>query len=675
MRITKLEMKNFGPYKGIFELNLQNERNKNIDIITGKNGTGKTHIFNAVQWCLYGYQPSPRDQRPRKPTRGDAWFHLYGTNKIDETPPEPYMYVTLWLEEDTTGELNRYIIQRVVKPREGTPAGIYESSQIDVVLTVKENGKEISNPTEKIDSLLPVSASQFFMFHGEDLRPMSQRHMDHTKNAIELILEAELFRQGLRDLKDVSKNIQKELNDELRKVEGLKSIVNSKEEKLKLLEEKENEIEETKNNLQDNKNLLKDVEFELSAFESTKSIMENIEYNKRMYKQVEEDIKKLLIRRDSLINQLPSLVILPNLIDVLETKEIAYNNNNEIKESMIEINGKYDLLNQISKLSKCFCGNNIGDIELTFINTQKNKYKEELMNLELKLVIEDPSYYAIRDMVIKLKNNELDFETYEKDLNNLYLRRDELESAINKAEKLLSGINKEEIMKLTIKRNNIYTTIGELEERIKNLNKEKEDINKIIDRFNRLINQKERSFSISTSIDLQYDLSNKIKNSFEYILEELTQLRKEQLMAYTTKCFVKLTNNPEEYVKIEIDDSYNVNVIDSTGSIRKRENLSTGERGVIALSFILGLKAASEKNAPLILDTFFSHLDESHYTNIARELPTFANQIILILTDLEYKSLKERVSEDFFEYVNNIYVTKRIHEAERSEIIKWEGIL
>jgi DNA sulfur modification protein DndD len=98
------------------------------------------------------------------------------------------------------------------------------------------------------------------------------------------------------------------------------------------------------------------------------------------------------------------------------------------------------------------------------------------------------------------------------------------------------------------------------------------------------------------------------------------------------------------------------------------EDLSTGERLVVALSFILGLKQASEKTAPLVLDTFFAHLDEEHFGNIVKALPRFADQIILILTNLEYKNLKEMAPKSFFDHISQTMQAMRNKSELRSQI-------
>ena len=63
MILTRLEIENFKQYSGDHELDIPGHAT--IGVI-GENGTGKTTLFEAVEWCLY----NPRtirneDVRPR----------------------------------------------------------------------------------------------------------------------------------------------------------------------------------------------------------------------------------------------------------------------------------------------------------------------------------------------------------------------------------------------------------------------------------------------------------------------------------------------------------------------------------------------------------------------------------------------------------------------------------
>jgi DNA sulfur modification protein DndD len=577
------------------------------------------------------------------------------------------MHVYLWFENTVGSETCSYLLKRSTRPK--MPGAVTNYSQIDVFVELHRNGKDVPNYPEVIESILPVAASQFFMFHGEDLRYMSQEHLDHTKNAIELILEANTFRAGIKDLNKIKDDLENEHDEEVAKVEGLQQLVTSKEHFAKKIEADEKSLDDTRKEIDTTKKRIEEVEAELRTRERSKASMARLDDLRKQKSQIQDDEKKLLSRRDGLINQLPLFMILPDLKSGLETKQQKHEERQQMNNKIQELQGRIGLANEISRLQECICGHDITEVEKKFIESQKETFNKNIKELKSKLVEEDPTYYDLSLTVKGIESSSPDFETLEKDIADLNIRKDEIDSAISGIERQLSGIEEEKIRELNCERDDLKRKQGEIEERIRTIivRKKESEINK--ERCIKLIQQREKAYSISTVLEEQRDLADKCDKAFNFVLSQLSVLRKSQIMEYSTKYFNRLTNKPEEYTRIDIDDDYNVRVVDSKGNIIFRPGLSTAEREIVALSFILGLKTASEKVAPLILDTFFVHLDESHYSNIVREMPSFANQTILILTDLEFKNLKERAPDSFFEAVNHIWQINRIQGQERSEPI------
>ena len=53
MKINKIVLYNFNSYEGVNELDFSNtDQNKNIILIGGKNGAGKTSLFTAIKIAL-----------------------------------------------------------------------------------------------------------------------------------------------------------------------------------------------------------------------------------------------------------------------------------------------------------------------------------------------------------------------------------------------------------------------------------------------------------------------------------------------------------------------------------------------------------------------------------------------------------------------------------------------
>ena len=69
MIIQEVELNNFRIYQGRNTIDLSTENDKNIIIVSGKNGYGKTTFLMALAWCLYGRQMEKVDELYQKETQ------------------------------------------------------------------------------------------------------------------------------------------------------------------------------------------------------------------------------------------------------------------------------------------------------------------------------------------------------------------------------------------------------------------------------------------------------------------------------------------------------------------------------------------------------------------------------------------------------------------------------
>lgn len=66
MTIREIELDNFRIYKGKNRIELFPDGNRNLVIVSGNNGFGKTTFLMSLVWCLYGKNMGKVDELYRK---------------------------------------------------------------------------------------------------------------------------------------------------------------------------------------------------------------------------------------------------------------------------------------------------------------------------------------------------------------------------------------------------------------------------------------------------------------------------------------------------------------------------------------------------------------------------------------------------------------------------------
>jgi DNA sulfur modification protein DndD len=80
--IKEIELNNFRIYKGKNKINLLPVDDKNIIIISGKNGYGKTTFLMSLVWCLYGKQMDKVDELYRQEIASNENYNKYYNDKL-----------------------------------------------------------------------------------------------------------------------------------------------------------------------------------------------------------------------------------------------------------------------------------------------------------------------------------------------------------------------------------------------------------------------------------------------------------------------------------------------------------------------------------------------------------------------------------------------------------------
>ena len=451
MRPIKLTISAFGPYASKQVIDFEELKGRNIFVISGKTGAGKTTIFDAISYALYG--EASGESRETDSLRS----HFADDNT------ETYVE----LEFELRGE--KYTVNRVPKQKKKKARGEgYTEKSADATLTLPD-GKvitKVKNVTDKIIEILGITREQFkqiVMLAQGEFKKLLLADSVEREGIFRKIFNTYDFEKIQAELKDKAANLSKnrtkskhEMEINLKNIKGEHDIVIDEYvdfplviEKLKDLLERDNNIyktlneegKEVDNNLQvknqekaiieTNNNLIKEKEIITKALDEllskedeyknkSKTIIDgkNAKEVKYIEDKLIETTKKLTKREEDYNLSLKNIDSLKlkqeeanKLLQIEESKEcdreklsVEINNLNKLEEKIIELdslNNKVMHLKQSAENSKLQIINNKKETE------ELKKSKEE-KELQLKDIATLETKKVELESDIKAKNKTLD---------------------------------------------------------------------------------------------------------------------------------------------------------------------------------------------------------------------------------------------------------------------------
>lgn len=133
------------------------------------------------------------------------------------------------------------------------------------------------------------------------------------------------------------------------------------------------------------------------------------------------------------------------------------------------------------------------------------------------------------------------------------------------------------------------------------------------------------------------DMVGNAQKALDRYLTRLTQMKLETLCRMVTKCFNRLSHKGDLLHRISINSrTFEVHLHDRFGKTIPREELSAGEKQILAIAILWGLAKTSGRPLPVIIDTPLGRLDSDHRMNLVRNyFPHAGHQVILLSTDTE----------------------------------------
>lgn len=642
MHFSQIELYNYGIYKGLHSLNLINQTgNKNVTLVGGMNGRGKTTILDSIFLCLYGRKASEYITGKK-----EAYTKVL-KDRINKSFEDKSTHIRLTMEMDDD---------------ENTIISIVRSWQLDgkkinSKLLVEKNGIEDAYLSENweyyVEELIPFGIAKFFFFDNEKISQIADDDaFDKIKDSIKSVM-------GVTTIESLCahvEKIRKEKNSNLKK-SGNNALSKESDELTQRIEECETKI---RNLFAQKAALIPESEKISDTLEQTEQAFwkkggnlglnhDDIIRDQHALKEQADSLKEEALTLAS--NPATPLCLCKNLTISTYNKINSEETTRAKKYSLPIVSSLYEAL--LSQFSSTYEESSDTYKALSKIVTrQLNELKQDA-SAEQTSVLTPLAKTLIEKFVsedinsIQAKAAHIISEN-EKVITSLQQLEVHLSSSAEKNDtiKLLNAIKD-----LQAKKTQIESEIAKCEDAIRSAQYEKEQLEK---QLNKVL------LKIATDADTSDDNVRIIEYStmtLEVMTEFVHRLQAQkvnQLEKNITSCFEFLAQKQAIITSISIDaETLDITLRDYNGGVLLKDQLSAGEKQMFAISILWGLALSSGYKLPVIIDTPMARLDSAHRTNfINKYLPNASSQVIVLSTDEE---INGKYLEDIKEYVNTTY--------------------
>lgn len=678
MKIKKITLFNVGPYSGVNEFDIDcADKSKNIVLIGGKNGAGKTTFFTSLRTCLYGHKAYGYEN-----TNQHYFDEIYKlVNDNEKEKDEGVARVELNLLFDDGMDNNEYQIVREWKLNNRKMTEEYH-----IYLNNNELfGDELVDFENYLLHIIPPNLFKFYFFDGEKIGEffLKSNQDNSFKNAF-------LTMTGYDNIELLIKNFKRNISNKTKnnsmsykyfslqgEIEKIEQELNNQKIKLKELNDQKIEVEDNISKLE--KDYSKNGGLSIEQWQAI---------NKELVVEEGKREESHRMRKDFANTEIPYVILYDKMLALKEqieveeklTKKYAileYINKETLTELLskdLEQSDRDKVIKTITKyIDKKISVEDGEKIVLGLSNQEKN---EVLSQIERHLGFD-------KNIILELSNR------IKKSLNTSQKLRKQLEkSNIDKYEEFMEMKQDFLNLKASVESNakaleiEIFKTQSMFEAKqseFKKVKKEYEEELKALS-VNDISSRSLLALS-DVSEKLLRTQIDKVENNFKKIFSKIINKEDfidgiyidEKLNIYPYKNHrvkksqiieaMKKTKSLEEYVgkigmeiineKMNDENDY----IDIPNEITSP--FSQGEKQVYIMSIYFALMQISRVDVPFVIDTPFARIDTEHRSKIVKNFFTkLKGQVFILSTDEEInndymKNIKPNVSNQYLlEYVS-----------------------
>ena len=674
MLIESITLNNYRLYEGENVIQFRFDKSKNVHLICGENGFGKTTLLHSLLWCLFGrfvgdmpvfgqetnssYAALQKDilnQNAAKRFEEKATPEITSlikkngyTDGYEDIKKDSAYSVAICFAEVAIPSIP---CQKIIVTR--SYDALFQKEDIEILIDGVKNEltDEIGPEVFINDFILNKDIAKLFFFDSEEIVSLADTGTIAERRKLSKAYEEVL---GIRKYEDLRSNLEglrlryrkksKDigLKDELEKMEAEREGVSNE---LTLLSDSLTEIDATLIKLRE-----QDSQLQLQLSREGNSVKtEELQRIKAVIERCKKDDTEMKSALKQFIEYAPFAIsgnLFARAYELAKADHEAIANNNTATAQ----NGVLDALSKEMK----------GLLDMMPINKESKKdahtqleaiiekYRGHACKRDIQVTLTDDEFAEVEAVYNSLTTTyRIEFET----LAEIYRKNKiMLERNVKRLSNIQSKESDEVIKTLRDNKNKIEAEIKDNEEKQRQGHIRTGELQLTIDTYNKKIKDLGRKISVDDADEAKDKLASELINELDNFLLSLKKSKKSSLELRIKNTLNTLMHKEDfiSHVEVELDsDTMDISLFSSDGNVINKNMLSKGEKQLYATSILKALVDESGIQFPVFIDSPLQKFDKSHSSKIISEFyPTISKQVILFpllhkeLTEAEYKTLQ-----------------------------------
>ncbi|WP_170130974.1 AAA family ATPase [Deinococcus yavapaiensis] len=607
-----MTLDNFRQYRGLQEFEVSILPDLNVTLFHGQNGAGKTGMFSALNWCLFGEGLEDI---------GDV-FNRGALFDLPEGGRGSYAVSIKFRHKSHT-----YLAQRRQPVRRAGLRAVDDGPPSFTLMRLKATGEvtPVQFDLGFMNSVLPRNVRQYFFFDGEKMDDLTRAGNSEVKDAIRNVMRLPALERAETRFTEIARDLRGEIK---RSASPESQRLADEEDRLRT---EKTQLGAVRAKVRDELTLartqIETLEAQLRSMEGARQLQEQRDRLLVDWKTTEgQDDKKTVELRKALMGAYTPWVRAATVdaLAILDEKRERGEMPPGIREQFLQ-----DLIERL----ECVCGRSFhehDEVHARLASIMERSHATQQLEVEYTRLSGE-----LRTLPQRVVTQRQLIDTLARDREDLRLRKTQIESELDNINRQLHTSSAGDIAALEKQR----TTLTESRDRLLvqdqvNLMR-LEEIDRELDALQGKKAAAEAQERQALLLTRTAALAQRLADAVTSVKHAYFETIRHDIERVTQDVFRKLAWKQEHFENVRIDQDFRLEVIDRYG-VPTRKELSAGERQILSLAFICAMVQVSGEEAPLVMDTPFGRLSGDHLRAVASNLPALAPQLILFVTDREW---------------------------------------